>query len=211
MNMKNQTGLRWVLTILAVILNALGVAFITRAALGTVPATSIPNVLAIVYDRFTIGGYLFVLSIIQILLQIILLKNDFHMFQLLQIVPSLVLSYFVDFFMNFLKNLPVSHYPLQLVWLLVGTLILSFSIALEVKVDLIYLPLDGMNKAIAEKTGKSFDLIKTITDCTMVAIALVIILAIRHGLYGVREGTIISALIAGYIVKWFSKLLDRFG
>ncbi len=209
--MKNNIGLRWVLTILAVILNALGVAFITRAALGTVPATSIPAVLAIVYDRFTIGGYLFVMSIIQILIQIILLKKDFHMFQLLQIVPSLVLSYFVDFFMGFLKDLPVSQYPLQLLWLLVGTVILSFSIALEVKVDLIYLPLDGMNKAIAEKSGKSFDLIKTITDCTMVVIALVIILAVKHGLYGIREGTIISALIAGYIVKLFAKLFDRMG
>lgn len=207
--MKNNTGLRWVLTILAVILNALGVAFITRAALGTVPATSIPAVLAIVYDRFTIGGYLFVMSIIQILIQIVLLKKDFHIFQLLQIVPSLVLSYFVDFFMGFLKDLPVSQYPLQLLWLLVGTVILSFSIALEVKVDLIYLPLDGMNKAIAEKTGKSFDLIKTITDCSMVVIALVIILAVKHGLYGIREGTIISALIAGYIVKLFAKLFDR--
>ena len=209
--MKNNTGLRWVLTILAVIINALGVAFITRAALGTVPATSIPAVLAIVYDRFTIGGYLFVMSIIQILIQIVLLKKDFRMFQLLQIVPSLVLSYFVDFFMGFLKDLPVSQYPLQLLWLLVGTVILSFSIALEVKVDLIYLPLDGMNKAIAEKTGKSFDLIKTITDCTMVVIALVIILAVKHGLYGIREGTIISALIAGYIVKLFAKLFDRMG
>ncbi len=209
--MKNNTGLRWVLTILAVIINALGVAFITRAALGTVPATSIPAVLAIVYDRFTIGGYLFVMSIIQILIQIVLLKKEFHMFQLLQIVPSLVLSYFVDFFMGFLKDLPVSQYPLQLLWLLVGTVILSFSIALEVKVDLIYLPLDGMNKAIAEKTGKSFDLIKTITDCTMVVIALVIILAVKHGLYGIREGTIISALIAGYIVKLFAKLFDRMG
>lgn len=199
---------RWVLTIVAVILNALGVAFITTATLGTVPATSIPNVLSIVYDRFTIGGYLFVLSIIQILLQYLLLRKDFQMIQWCQIIPSVVLSYFVDFFMARLVILPVSSYIWKLVWLLVGTIILSFSIALEVKVDLVYLPLDGLNKAIAEKTGKTFDLIKTLNDCFMVAVALIIILAVKHGLYGVREGTIIAALISGYIVKLFSKLLS---
>ena len=205
--MSNRLSVRWILTIIAVILNALGVAFITTAMLGTVPATSIPNVLSIVYDRFSLGTYLFVLSVIQILLQYILLKKDFQAIQWLQIIPSVLLSYFVDFFMARLVILPVSMYLYKLIWLLVGTVILSFSIALEVKVDLVYLPLDGLNKAIAQRTGRPFDVIKTITDCTMVAIAVIIILIARHGLYGVREGTIISALIAGYIVRLFSKLL----
>ena len=207
--MLNRLSVRWILTIIAVILNALGVAFITTAMLGTVPATSIPNVLSIVYDRFSLGSYLFVLSVIQILLQYVLLKKDFQAIQWLQIIPSVLLSYFVDFFMAHLTFLPVGTYVYKLIWLLVGTVILSFSIALEVKVDLVYLPLDGLNKAIAIRTGRSFDVIKTITDCTMVAIAVIIILAARQGLYGVREGTIISALIAGYIVKLFTKLLNR--
>lgn len=200
--------IRWILTILAVILNALGVAFITTAGLGTVPATSIPNVLAITVPRFTIGEYLFVLSLIQIGIQIALLKKDFPVTQFSQLIPSVILSYFVDFFLLALSRLPVSNYGARLVVLLIGTVILAFSIALEVKVDLIYLPLDGMNKAIAEKTGKSFDLIKTLADCVMVGIAVVMILIARHGLYGVREGTIIAALVAGYIVKLFSKLME---
>ncbi len=203
--MYNNTAIRWVLTIIAVILNALGVAFITMAALGTVPATSIPVVAAIVYDKFSVGAYLFVLSIIQIIIQVVLLKKDFKTFQFLQIIPSLILSYFVDFFMMILAVLPISNYGFKLLWLIIGTVILSFSIALEVKVDLIYLPLDGMNKAIAQISGRSFETIKTITDCSMVAVAVVIILIFRHGLYGVREGTIIAALIAGYLVKFFSE------
>ncbi len=203
--MRQSLPLRWILTIIAVILNALGVAFITIAALGTVPATSIPVVCSIVNEKYTVGTYLFVLSIIQIVIQIVLLKKDFKPFQFLQIIPSLVLSYFVDFFMSLLSGLPLSGYGFKLLWLLVGTVILSFSIALEVKVDLIYLPLDGMNKAIAQITGKSFELIKTITDCSMVAVAVIIILIARHGLYGVREGTIIAALIAGWLVKIFGE------
>ena len=207
----NQTSkfTRWVLTIAAVIINALGVAFITTAALGTVPATSIPVVLAIIYERFTIGEYLFVLSLLQILLQVVLLRKDFQLVQLSQLIPAVLLSYFVDFFMKILAGLPTDSYLLKLCWLLVGTVILSFAIALEVKADLVYLPLDALNKALALKTGKSFDLIKTFTDCTMVLIAILIILPARHGLYGVREGTIIAALISGYIVNLFAKLLDK--
>ena len=204
-----KTSIRWVLTIFAVVLNALGVAFITVAGLGTVPATSIPTVLSIVYERFSIGAYLFVLSMIQILIQWILLKRDFHAVQLLQIIPSVILSYFVDFFLGVLSRLPLPNYAVNLLYLVIGTVILSFSIALEVKVDLVYLPLDGMNKAIAEKTGKPFDRIKMIMDCSMVAVAIIVILIAKHGLYGVREGTVIAALISGYLVKLFSKLLDR--
>ena len=204
-----KTSIRWVLTIFAVVLNALGVAFITVAGLGTVPATSIPTVLSIVYERFSIGAYLFVLSMIQILIQWILLKRDFRAVQLLQIIPSVILSYFVDFFLGVLSRLPLPNYAVNLLYLMIGTVILSFSIALEVKVDLVYLPLDGMNKAIAEKTGKPFDRIKMIMDCSMVAVAILVILVAKHGLYGVREGTVIAALISGYLVKLFSKLLDR--
>ena len=202
-------GIRWTLTIAATIINALGVAFITTAALGTVPATAIPNVLAIVQDRFTLGQYLFALSVLQLVLQFVLLKKNFRPIQITQMIPAVLLSYFVDFFMKILVVLPLDNYVLKMIWLLVGTVILSFAIALEVKVDLMYLPLDALNKAIAFKSGKSFELIKTLIDCGMVLIALLIILPIRHGLYGVREGTIIAALISGYIVKLFSKMLNK--
>lgn len=202
-------GIRWTLTIAATIINALGVAFITTAALGTVPATAIPNVLAIVQDRFTLGQYLFALSVLQLVLQFVLLKKNFRPIQITQMIPAVLLSYFVDFFMKILVVLPLDNYVLKMIWLLVGTVILSFAIALEVKVDLVYLPLDALNKAIAFKSGKSFELIKTLIDCGMVLIALLIILPIRHGLYGVREGTIIAALISGYIVKLFSKMLNK--
>ena len=207
--MTESKGIRWALTIAAAIINALGVAFITTAALGTVPATAIPNVLAIVQERFTLGQYLFALSVIQVALQALLLKKDFQLIQITQLIPAVLLSYFVDFFMKVLVILPLGSYGLKILWLLVGTVILSFAIALEVKVDLVYLPLDALNKVIAQKTGKSFELIKTLNDCAMVLVALAIILPARHGLYGVREGTIIAALISGYIVNLFAKLLDK--
>ena len=146
---------------------------------------------------------------LQILLQVVLLKKDFRPVQIAQMIPAVLLSYFVDFFMGILGALPLGTYGLKVLWLLVGTVILSFAIALEVKVDLVYLPLDALNKAIALKSGKSFELVKTLTDCGMVLIALSIILPVKHGLYGVREGTIIAALISGYIVKLFGKLLTK--
>ncbi len=207
--MKNNLVLRWVLTIIAVILNALGVAFITTAALGTVPATSIPHVIALSFGGLSLGSYLFILSCLQILLQIILLRKAFHPVQILQLVPSVLLSYFVDFFMLILKDLNPSAYYQQILVLLLGTVILAFSIALEVKVDLVYLPLDGFNKALAEVSGKSFEFIKTLTDCVMVAVAVAITLIANHKLLGVREGTIIAAVIAGFIVKLFAQLLNR--
>ena len=209
MNNRTSMSTRWILTIAAVIINAFGVAIITTAGLGTVPATAIPNVLSIVYPRFTLGTYLFVLSILQIFLQIILLRKEFRLFQLTQIIPAVVLSYFVDFFMMVLRHISLSRYGSRLVFLVLGAIVLAFSIALEVHVDLIYLPLDGLVQAISKRSEKRFDQIKTLTDCLMVGIAILIIVPIKHGLYGVREGTIIAALCVGWFVNRFTRLLNR--
>lgn len=206
MRKNRATRIFWM--IVSVIINALGVAMITTTNLGTVPATSISNVLGIAYAP-SIGAFTFVLSVIQVVLQIIILRRDFPPLQILQLAPAMVLSYFIDAFLLVVGKIPLDTYPAKLVMLLAGCVVLGFSIALEVHVDILYLPLDGFNKALFLVTHKDFDVIKTIVDCVMVAVAIVLSFVLMGRLEGVREGTVIAAVLCGMIVRLFSKTVFK--
>lgn len=206
--MKDNTHFtkRIALMIISVIINGLGVAMVTVTALGTVPATSIPNVLGIAFSP-TIGEFTFIMSVVQILLQIVILKKDFKLIQLLQIVPAVLISFFIDFFLKLLQSVPLDNHGAKMLMLIVGCVVLGYSIALEVYADIVYLPLDGFNMAVSIVTHKSFENIKIIVDCVMVAVAIFLSFALIGHLDGIREGTLIAAILAGLVVKFFSRNL----
>lgn len=201
--LKNTT-----LMVASFVVNAFGVALVTKAGLGTVPATSIPHVLGLAFPP-SIGMFTFALSLVQILVQFFLLRKSFGLLHILQIVPSVVLSFFIDFFLWLLAPVALPAYWAQFLMMAVGCVVIAFSIAIEVFVDLVYLPLDGMVAAISQKTRRSFDLVKTITDCAMVAVAVGLAFLFMGRLEGIREGTVFSAVFAGLFVRLFSRTLFK--
>ena len=82
---------RYLLFCISLFVNALGIAFITRAALGTSPITSVTYVLSM-FTPFTIGEWTIMLNILFVVLEPFMmtrrdLKDDLRMF-LLQIPIS---------------------------------------------------------------------------------------------------------------------------
>ncbi len=68
-------------------------------------------------------------------------------------------------------------------------------------------PVDAFERTVARLVGKEYSQIRTITDITMSLIAAVLCLVFLHALVGVREGTVIAALITGNIVKLYTRHL----
>ena len=66
---------------------------------------------------------------------------------------------------------------------------------------------------IAEKTGKPFSNMKTLFDCTSVAAAIVLSFQFLGGLDGIREGTVLTALLVGrttgYLRRFLSPLIRK--
>ena len=72
MKSKREYIRRYVLLTFALFVNALGVAFITKATLGTSPISSLPYVLSI-FTRFTLGEFTFIQNFIFILIEVALM------------------------------------------------------------------------------------------------------------------------------------------
>ena len=75
---------RYFLFLVGLFINSLGVSLVTRASLGTSPISSIPYVLSLNFP-FTLGNFTIVFSLLLIALQILILRKNFKIENILQI------------------------------------------------------------------------------------------------------------------------------
>ena len=189
-----------------VLLNAFGVALITKAALGTSPISSLPYVLSLRFP-VTLGQFTFLMNMLFILAQVLLLRRNFRPIQFLQVAVNVVFSLFIDVSMRLLSWMEVGALPMQLLALVVGCAVLGFGISVEVAPRVLMVPGEGIVQAIAAVTGWRFGNVKVGFDAALVATALVLSLLFFHRLQGLGAGTILSALAVGRFVNLYNRRL----
>lgn len=188
----------------------LGISLITRSFLGTPPISSIPYVLCLSYP-VTFGELTFALSLLFLAGEILILKNSFPKHQYLQVFVGLFLGVFVDVGMLLTAMVHPVSYVGEIVVLLVGCVVLALGIFLQVSANAIMNPGEGLVKAIAEKTGHRFGVVKVVFDSSLVSGAAIISFFTLGSIEGLREGTVVSALIVGYIIIGLGLIFSRFG
>lgn len=198
---------RYILFAVSLFVNAMGIAFITKALLGTSPITSVTYVLSM-FTPLTIGQWTIVLNLLFVLFELPFmtrkeLKDDLRMF-LLQIPISLCFGTFIDLSMNMLYWLEPVKYIDQIIYLLVGCVILAAGITLEVKANVAMMAGEYFVRVISQRFHGEFGYVKLCFDVTLVCIACLFSICFMSGIYGVREGTVAAALLVGPIVHFIS-------
>ena len=94
--------------------------------------------------------------------------------------------------------------------LLTSCVVVAFGVLLEIQTEVVYLPADGVIVAISKVIKKEFPKVKPFVDTSLVVIAAILSILFLGYLAGVREGTVISAIIIGPIVKILKKYLDSY-
>ena len=102
------------------------------------------------------------------------------------------------------------NYLSQFATLLLSCLVVAFGVLLEVQTEVVYLPPDGIIVAISKVLNKEFPKVKPFFDTSLVLMAAILSIVFLGYLAGVREGTIISALIIGPIVKVLQKYFNHY-
>lgn len=205
--MRKDYFYRYMWFFIGVIINSFGVAFITKAALGTSPISSIPYVLSLGIPSLSFGAITFIFNMLFIIFQIVFLGKDYKKIQLLQIVVNMVFSVFIDISMKALFWLEPSGIVEEIISLAVGCAILGFGISVEVAPGALMVPGEGVVSALTSKINMKFGTIKIMFDVSLMVIAGIISLIMFHGINGLGIGTIISALIVGKFVNIFNKYI----
>lgn len=197
---------RYIVFLFGLFISSLGVAFVTKASLGTSPISSIPYVLSLKFTP-TLGVFTIYFSLFLILLQIIILGKKFNKIDLLQIPVSILFGYFIDISMFLLKWVNSDIYVVKVLYLLIGCVILGFGVYLEVIADVLMLPGESFVRSLTIRFGVDFGITKVCFDASMTVTAGIISFILFNTINGVREGTIVAALIVGLIAKFFGKNL----
>ena len=197
---------RYLIFLVGLFVNSLGVSLITKANLGTSPISSIPYVLSLNFP-FTLGNFTIFFSIFLIVLQLIILRKNFKLEHILQIPVSIIFGYFIDLTMILFSWVNPEAYIMKIVYLLMGCLILGVGVYMEVLADVVMLPGESFVRAIVLTWKTNFGTTKICFDVSMSVIAAVLSFVFAGRLDGVREGTVIAALLVGFIARLIGKKL----
>ena len=209
--MKKSTPVQFVIRVLIYCLGllslAFGVAFSVNSNLGVSPVNSLPYVISRIVN-VQMGTCVTAVFCFYILLQILILGRKFNPVNLLQIVFSTIFGYFVDFAKMVLGDFTIPTYFGQLTMLAISIPLIAVGIVLYMDAQLVPMPMEGLSSCLADKFGVSFPNMKTIVDCLVVGIGLVLCFVFLGKLDGLREGTIITAVVTGKIIALIKKPLS---
>lgn len=207
---KKELVKRYALLTVGLFFAGVGIAFTKHSELGVSPISSVANVMSFKFEFFSMGSWLIVWNCILIAGQILILRKDFKLYQLLQIPLSFLFGYFTDFGMWLVSFFPVRNYFLKLLMLFIGIAVLAFGISLSVIANVIMNSGEAIVKAISDKTGFEFGNVKVVFDVSCVVFSIILsLIFFDMKIIGTREGTVISAILTGFAVKFFTKMLKK--
>ena len=203
---KTELIKRYIFLLAGLFVNGLGVSFITKAGLGTSPITSIPYTLSLGFTP-TVGMFTLVFNIFLVILQVILLRRNFQLQNLLQLPIIALFSFLIDLTMSLLGFMQPETYAMKVVSLIVGCLILGFGVFMEMVANVAMLPGEATVRAVSDVFSTDFGKTKIAFDSSMTVIAAILSFIMFRHLDGVREGTIVAAILVGFIARLFKKYI----
>ena len=160
---------------------AFGIALAVNSNLGVSPVSSLPYVVSQIV-KMSLGTCTILV---------------YTLYFLLQLVFSTIFGWFVDAAKFILGDFCLPTYFGQVAMLAASIVLIGFSLVLYIDVQLAPMPAEGLVGCLSEKTGRPFSQMKTLVDCGSVLIGAVLSLLFLGKLTGIREGTILTALLVG--------------
>ena len=200
---------RYLLLFAGLTIMAFGVAFSIKASLGTSPISSVPYVLSL-FSPLTVGTATIAMHCVFILLQILILRKNYHRIQLMQLPVAFFFGYLTDFGVWAVQGISCHTYWQQWLVCLAGILLVAAGVSLEVKAGVVVLAGEEVVLAICRAVPSlRFGYMKVCFDVTLVLTAILLSLVFTGSLQGVREGTVAAAVMVGLIAKQFGRVLSR--
>lgn len=199
---------RYLILMIGLAVMAVGVAFSIKADLGTSPVSSVPYVISL-FTPLTVGTVTILMHGVFILMQILILRKDYHLIQLMQLPAAFFFGYLTDFGVWALRGIHYGSYWQQWIFCVIGILLLGVGVFLEVKAGVVVLAGEGLVLAICQVLPVKFGNMKVAFDVALVVTACVLGLVFTGQIQGVREGTVAAAILVGQIAKRLGKLMER--
>lgn len=201
--------IRYLYMVIGVFFVGLGIAIAKHSNLGISPVSSVANVFSIKYPIFTVGTWVMLWNCFMLLIQIVILKKDFKLIQLLQFPLSLLLGVFTDINLAWVSLIPAQMYVVRVLLVLCGSMVLATGVIFMLVSDTVMNVGEALVNVISQKLNKNFGTVKVVFDISCVTLSIILSFIFFGKLMGTREGTIITACLTGTNVKLLSKVIKK--
>ncbi len=199
-NVRKISGKQVLVYVCSLVILGCGIAMNTKTHLGVSPVISVAYNIAVLLD-IPIGVMTFVYYCFLILLQFVLLKGKLPLFQTLQILASLITSFFIQIFDYIL---PVSdNMAVRVAMLVIAISLTGIGASLSITMKIVPNPADGLADVIGKMLHKNLGFGKNVLDATCIVIALAIGFGSGRGLLGIGAGTVAAVIFTGRVVALF--------
>ncbi len=194
---------RVVLLLLGMFLMAFGIAALVCAGVGTTPISTLPLVVSNIFDT-SLGMATFWVNVGFVVLQVLILRKHFRIYSLVQIPLVFLFGFFIDLCMGFVGVFFGELYWVNLALSVFANVFLALGILALLLSNISMMPGEGFVLAVSVVTEKDFGSLKIGFDVSMVCLSAVLGWTVLAGPVGIREGTLISALTVGWLVRRLS-------
>ena len=193
---------------------SLSVAFMTRADFGVsmvvAPAYLLYLKINPVFPFFTFGMAEYTLQAVLLLFTILSVKK-YRPYFLFSFVTAVLYGFLLDGWMLLTAVLPADSLLLRGLWYVLGLVLGAASIAFFFETYIAPEVYELLVKELSQKLNKPTHRVKTVYDCVSCAVAVVMSFAF-FGLWrfeGVKLGTVVCALVNGFLIGRFTALYER--
>lgn len=200
--------------ILGLVIMAFAAAFTEKAGFGmsmvVTPAYILHLKVSEFLPWFTFGVSEYIFQGLLIVITAIIMRK-FKLYYLFSFVTAVLYGTLLDCAMNIIAGLPEDTFAIRLLWYILGTVFCSFAVSLFFHTYLSPEAYELIVKEISQKFNFNINKVKTAYDCISVVLGVIMSFSFfGFGvLKGVGIGTIVCALINGFLIGRFSKLLEK--
>ncbi len=200
--MDRWTGylMRIILYCVGLMVLAFGVVFSINSNLGVSPVSSFPYILSLI-TGVDLGMMVTATLIFYLFLQFAIEGRSFKWINLTQILFSFLFGYFVDFAKAVLGSFALPTYFGQLTLLGISIVLVAIGVSVYMDAGIMNMPMEGLMTTVSKKTkNKSFGQVKVVIDTLVVMTGIVLSLIFLGSLQGIREGTVLCAILVGKLI-----------
>ena len=201
--------------VLGLVIMAFAAAFTEKADFGmsmvVAPAYILHLKLSQFWPWFTFGVSEYFFQGMLVLVTALIMRK-LKLSYLLSFVTAVLYGTLLDIAMKIIAPLPDADFAIRILWYILGAVFCSFAVSLFFHTYFAPEAYELIVKELSAKTKININKVKTGFDCFSVVLGIILSFSFFGfgTFYGVKLGTIICALINGFLIGRFSKLLEHF-
>ena len=212
--MKKRVFYTEIAYVLGLVIMAFAAAFTEKADFGmsmvVAPAYILHLKMSQVLPWFSFGVAEYCFQGVLVLITILVMRR-FKLHYLFSFVTAVVYGTLLDLAMGLLAPLPENAFLLRVLWYVLGTVCCSFAVSLFFHTYISPEAYELIVKEVSQKLNCNINKVKTAYDCMSTLLGILMSFAFfGFGVFeGVKLGTVVCALINGFLIGQFTRYLEK--